>query len=109
MRKQKAFSVLQLLIAVAIILFIAGIAVPNLLRSFMATNEASAVGSLPTINIAGIPFSYRYQNIGFAILGTLVGAATALAAAPSASRPKSTNFKATVLSATESGWVGLSS
>jgi type IV pilus assembly protein PilA len=62
--KQKGFSLIELLIVVAIILIIAAIAIPNLLRSRMAANEASAVGSLRTLNTAAITYSTTY-NIGY--------------------------------------------
>jgi len=64
-KNQKGFSLIELLIVVAIILIIAAIAIPNLLRSRMAANEASAVGSLRTINTACVTYSTIYQNAGY--------------------------------------------
>jgi type IV pilus assembly protein PilA len=64
--KQKGFSLIELLIVVAIILIIAAIAIPNLLKSRMAANESSAVGSLRTINTALVTYSSGCPSIGFA-------------------------------------------
>jgi len=60
----KGFSLIELLIVVAIILIIAAIAIPNLLRSRIAANQASAVGSLRTLNTSEITYSSTF-NVGF--------------------------------------------
>lgn len=73
----KGFSLIELLIVVAIILIIAAIAIPNLLRSRIAANQASAVGSLRTLNTAEITYSSTY-NVGFtATMSYLAPPATA--------------------------------
>ena len=64
MKNSKGFSLLELLIVVAIILIIATIAIPSLLRSRQAANESAAVANLRTLNTAQVTYSSTGGNYG---------------------------------------------
>ena len=75
MASTKGFSLIELLIVVAIILIIAAIAIPNLLQARLSANEASAVGSLSAIKSSEIAYYTAYPSIGYSPdIGTLGGA-----------------------------------
>jgi len=66
MTKSKGFSLIELLIVVAIILIIAAIAIPNLLRARIAANQAAAVSTIRNINNSEAAYISQYPSTGFA-------------------------------------------
>src|SRR5437868_14029745 len=90
MRKQKGFSLIELLIVVAIMLIIAAIAIPNLLRARIAANESSAASAIRTLNTAEVSYSTSFPSTGYTVTLADLGPGAGNTACPSAG-PASNN------------------
>ena len=73
MRKQKGFSLIELLIVVAIILIIAAIAIPNLMRARIAANQSAGASTVRTLNTAEYTYATTYASAGYAPNLTTLG------------------------------------
>lgn len=109
MQRQKGFSLIELLIVIAIILVIAAMAIPNLLSSRMAANESSAVASIQAIKSAEYAYFSAYPTVGYATnIGNLSGVGSPCLASSAAACLLDTSLaSATPGSGSKSGYVFL--
>jgi type IV pilus assembly protein PilA len=82
-KRSAGFTLIELLIVVAVILIIAGTAIPNFIRSKMRANEAGAVANVRTITTASVVYNTTY-GVGFAPTLTALGGDPATPSAPQA-------------------------
>jgi len=82
MKNRNGFSLIELLLVVAVILIISAIAIPNFLRSRERANETSALASIRIINTAAVTYSLTYPNLGYPTTLLAMGGANPCSPSP---------------------------
>lgn len=110
MRRQKGFSLIELLIVIAVILTIAAIAIPSMIRAKISANESSAAACIRQISTAQIAYSAAYPQAGYAVDLTSLGPGSGNAACASSGPTSSTAciIDGVLASGTKSGYQFLS-